>query len=169
MTIQSQSEFAIDAVNPLDLVEQKVAGNEWAYERLGNDEITAAVPGSWCEYHLRFFWREDGSVLQVASMFDFRVPDNKRAPIYEVIALINERIWMGHFELWSEEGVVMFRHAVFAEDNLSGISSGHAELLIETVLTECERFYPVFQFVIWAGKNPSEAIEAAMLEPMGEA
>ncbi len=36
-------------------------------------------------------------------------------------------------------------------------------------LTECERFYPAFQLVIWGGKTPDEAVTAAMIEPMGEA
>jgi len=41
--------------------------------------------------------------------------------------------------------------------------------LIEIAITECERFYPAFQFVIWGGKSPAEAIAAAMLETVGEA
>jgi len=43
------------------------------------------------------------------------------------------------------------------------------ETLIETALSECERYYPVFQFVIWAGKSPAEAIEIAMLDTVGNA
>ena len=31
------------------------------------------------------------------------------------------------------------------------------------------RFYPVFQFVLWGGKSPSEAISAALIETVGEA
>ena len=36
-------------------------------------------------------------------------------------------------------------------------------------IEECERFYPVFQFVLWAGKTPQEAISAALIETQGEA
>ena len=43
------------------------------------------------------------------------------------------------------------------------------EKLIEIALNECERFYPAFQFVIWGGKSPADAMAAAMLETMGEA
>ena len=44
-----------------------------------------------------------------------------------------------------------------------------AETLVEAAIEECERFYPVFQFVLWAGKTPQEAIAAALIETQGEA
>jgi hypothetical protein len=55
------------------------------------------------------------------------------------------------------------------EEEQLGASLTLCETLIETALSECERYYPVFQFVIWAGKAPREAIETAMLETVGEA
>jgi hypothetical protein len=36
-------------------------------------------------------------------------------------------------------------------------------------MEECERFYPVFQFVLWGGKSPAEAISAALIDTAGEA
>jgi len=33
----------------------------------------------------------------------------------------------------------------------------------------CERYYPAFQFVVWAGKNAPEAMSAAMFDTEGEA
>jgi hypothetical protein len=42
-------------------------------------------------------------------------------------------------------------------------------LLVESAIDECERFYPVFQFVLWGGKTPAEAMAAAMTETQGEA
>ena len=33
----------------------------------------------------------------------------------------------------------------------------------------CERYYPAFQFVVWAGKSASEAMSAAMFDTEGEA
>jgi hypothetical protein len=43
------------------------------------------------------------------------------------------------------------------------------EDLLDTALVECERFYPAFQYVIWGGKSPSDALAAALVETMGEA
>jgi hypothetical protein len=82
--------------------------------------------------------------------------------------MVNERMWLGHFDLWIEDGVPMFRHAVLTRGG-GGMHASQMEELIEIAITECERFYPAFQFVIWGGKAPAEAIAAAMLETMGEA
>ena len=49
------------------------------------------------------------------------------------------------------------------------MSLDRAELLVETAIDECERFYPVFQSVLWGGKSPREAIAAALIETQGEA
>ncbi len=47
--------------------------------------------------------------------------------------------------------------------------STRPKTLIEAAIDECERFYPVFQFVLWADKSPAEAIAAALIETQGEA
>ncbi|WP_281301432.1 MULTISPECIES: YbjN domain-containing protein [unclassified Iodidimonas] len=154
--------------NPLDLVEDLANANDWIYDRQ-DDELTAAVTGGYCEYQLRFFWREEERVLQVACVFDGRVPEAKRAAVYETLGLINERLWLGHFEMWCDEGLLMYRHATIADEEGCGLSGHHLAVMVETALSECERFYPVFQFVVWAGKTPREALDAAMLETMGEA
>ena len=39
----------------------------------------------------------------------------------------------------------------------------------EAAIAECARFYPVFQFVLWRGKSPTEAISAALIDTAGEA
>ena len=41
--------------------------------------------------------------------------------------------------------------------------------VVDVALNECERYYPAFQYVIWGGKAPGEAVTAACLDPQGEA
>jgi len=43
------------------------------------------------------------------------------------------------------------------------------EHMVDIALTECERFFPAFQFVLWGGKSPADALAAAMLDCIGEA
>ena len=47
----------------------------------------------------------------------------------------------------------MFRHSTIldAREN-EGLSLEQAEAIAEAAVEECERFYPVFQFVLWGGK-----------------
>jgi len=161
-------DLAAGADSPLDLVEELAAANDWLFER-GEDELTAGIGGSHCEYQMRFFWREQERVLQVACVFDGRVPPTRKAAVYETLALMNERLWLGHFEVWSEECLVLYRYAAIADLRSGGPSGDQIATIAETALSACERFYPVLQYVIWGGKGPGEAIEAAMLDTVGEA
>jgi len=65
---------------------------------------------------------------------------------------------------------VLFRHAALLDGQEHvGLTLDQAELLVEAAIDECERFYPVFQFVLWGDKTPREAIAAALIETRGEA
>ncbi|TCP36715.1 YbjN domain-containing protein [Sphingomonas sp. BK235] len=155
---------------PLDMLEAYFLAHGWPCER-NEDEITASIKGSWTEYELRALWREEDGVLQLLAFPDVKVAEQRRAPIYEALALVNEQLWMGHFELWSSSGILLYRNAtaIEAEEGEATMALSTAELLVESAIDECERFYPVFQFVLWGGKTPSEAIAAAMVETAGEA
>ncbi len=39
--------------NPLDVVERMAAGNNWPFERAGEDEIGIVVTGRWTNYQCR--------------------------------------------------------------------------------------------------------------------
>ncbi len=62
----------------------------------------------------------------------------------------------------------MFRQTTLLRGS-HGASVEQLEDLVEIALSECERFYPAFQFVIWGGKTPAEAVSAALLDTVGEA
>jgi hypothetical protein len=167
MTLLTSDEAIYDD-NPLDVVEEIVAANQWRFERTGDEELTVSVAGSWCDYHLGFSYNTVCGGLQLACAFDMRVPERRRAPVHSLLALVNERMWLGHFDLWSEDAVPMYRHGVLIRGG-GAPNFDQMEELIEIALSECERFYPAFQYVIWGGKDASEAIAVSMLDTMGEA
>jgi hypothetical protein len=157
-----------NAANPLDMMEQIVAANEWEFDRRSDSEMAAEAPGQWCDYGLFFNWSHEISVMHFTCAFDLKVPEKQRAALYELLALANEKLWLGHFGLEGEEGMPVFRHAVLLRGT-TGASAESLEDLVDIALTECERFFPAFQFVLWAGKSPAEALAAAMLDCVGEA
>ncbi len=168
--MMENDEFEQDGedAEPLDMLASYFEANGWAFEHCGEDEIAASTRGSWTQYEIRAIWRPEDQVLQLLALPDIRVAEEKRAAIYEAIGLINEQLWLGHFELWSSTGVVLFRHGTLLGGG-DTLSLDQAQLLVEAALDECERFYPVFQFVLWGGKTPAEAIAASMIETRGEA
>ena len=98
------------------------------------------------------------------------VATDKRPAIYETLGLINEQLWLGNFELWSGSGLIVFRYSALLDSGEGeALTFEQAEAIAEAGLEECERFYPVFQFVLWGGKSPQEAIAAALIDTAGEA
>ena len=154
--------------NPLDVVERIASINDWSFERAGDDEITMLVGGKWSDYQVSFTWMYDIEALHLACAFDLKVPDRRRDEVQKLIALVNEQMWVGHFDLWTQDGLVMYRHALVLSGGVEA-SGRQCEALLGTALDACERYFPAFQFVVWAGKGAREALDAAMFETAGEA
>ena len=165
LSVQASTETA---ANPLDIVEQLVSANDWAFERRTESEMAAQAPGRWCDYGLFFSWSDEMSAMHFTCAFDLKVPEKRRAALYELLSLANERLWIGHFGIDSDDGTPVFRHSVLLR-GAPGASAESLEDMVDIAITECERFYPAFQFVLWGGKSPTDALAAAMLECAGEA
>lgn len=154
--------------NPIDLVERLAQAQEWPCERRSDEEVAIAVTGQWGTYRLWFAWHAELAVLQLSATLDIKVPAKRMAAVQSLLALANEKLWLGHFELWQDEPVPVFRHAqIFRDGNQVGPEL--VDDLIDVALTECERFYPAFHFVISGNRRPADAIAGAMLETEGEA
>ncbi len=154
--------------NPLDVVERLAGANDWAIDRRNDQEMSVQAPGRWCDYSLFFAWNEAVSAIHFTCAFDMRVPAERRRQVRELLALINEKMWLGHFGVWDDEGLPMYRHAMPLRGT-AGPSVEQMEDLVDTAISECERFYPAFQYLIWGGKTAEEAVAAAMIETVGEA
>ena len=154
--------------NPLEVVERMAATNDWSFERAGEDEITLLVSGKWADYQVSFTWMHDIEALHLACAFEFKVPERLCDETQKLIAMINEQLWVGHFDLWVKDGLIMYRHALVLAGGVEA-SNRQCEAMLSTALDASERYFPAFQFVVWAGKTAREAIDSAMFETAGEA
>lgn len=152
----------------IDVVESYVASQEWTYDRQGETEILVQVPGQWCDFNLYFAWNQDLAAMHFTCAFDMRVPNEKRSPVNDLLATVNEKLWLGHFGLWREENLPIFRHVLLFKD-AGGPSYGQIAELVDTAVSECDRFYPAFQYVVWGGKSAADAVDMAMVDTVGEA
>ena len=156
------------SANPIDLVEEIVQANEWPHDRSSDEEMVVEISGRWCDYRLFFVWQREMSALHYSCGFELKVPRARRGPVYELLAAVNERLWLGHFDLADGDDSPSFRQGVLLR-GVFGASVEQIEDLVDISISECERFFPAFQFVLWGGKAPPDALAAAMLECVGEA
>ena len=155
-------------VHPVDIIEHIASINDWNFERQDADEISISVRGNWADYHVSFNWMEDLESLHIAAAFDLKVPDIRRNEVKLLISLINEQLWIGHFDMWNHEGVVLFRNSHLLTGGAE-VSAAQCEALLRSATDSCDLYYQAFQFVIWAGKGASEALSQVMFETVGEA
>jgi hypothetical protein len=156
------------AEHPLDVVEQLAAEHDFAFDRDHEDEIAISTAGALAEYHVAFTWLEDVEAVHIACAFDLKVPDRRRTEVLNLISLINEQLWVGHFDAWLLDGIVMFRHAIMLTAGITA-TDAQCEAVLGIALDACERHYQAFQFVVWAGKSPRDALDSVMFETSGEA
>jgi hypothetical protein len=154
--------------NPVDTIERIAAINDWSFERSGDDEITVSVTGGWCDYHVSFSWMEDLEAIHLACAFDLKVPEARKLEVIRLLSLVNEQMWIGHFDLWGSEGVVMYRQTLLLSGGAEA-NNHQVEGLLSSAIDSCERYYQAFQFVVWAGKSASEALDSVLFETAGEA
>ncbi len=156
------------AEHPLDVVERLADRQSWAFDRSGDDEIALQITGHWANYNAAFTWLSDVEALHMACGFDLKVPALRWAEVRALITMINEQRWVGHFDMWPSQDVVLFRHALLLSGGAAP-TARQCESVLNTGLEACERYFQAFHFVLWAGKSAREALDAAMFETLGEA
>jgi hypothetical protein len=160
-------EIARDA-HPVDVIEQVAQNNDWSFERAGDDEISISVTGNWSDYHASFSWMEDFEALHLACAFDLKVPENRVTEIMRLLSLINEQLLFGHFDLWEQEGAIMFRQSLLLCGGAEP-TSRQVEVLLSSALEACECYFQAFQFVVWSGTNARDALSHVLFETAGTA
>ena len=162
------AETGAGSINPLDLLEEIASVQGWPSTRAAEDEFVTEPSRRWCAYRLHFIWQQDLGALHLHCGIDIRVPAEKKRDVNDLLASVNERMWLGHFEIGKDESSPTFRHTMLTRGQ-SGPAVEQLEDMVEIALEECDRYYPAFQFILWAGRGAEEALSAALIETVGEA
>jgi hypothetical protein len=158
----------VHRVNPLEVVEHLATSQVWALERASDDELNVVVQGKRADYQVLFTWMHDIEVLHLACSFEIKSSERSNGEIERLIPMINSQMWVGHFEFWPTERLVIFRHTLVLCGGVHP-SRRQCEALLCAALDACECYHSAFQFVTRNGAGAREALEAAMFETAGEA
>ena len=158
-------DFALD---PLDVIEHVLSAENLAFDRTEDGDLAFTLAGDWKDYELWFAWRPEADCLQLCLSMDIRAKKPRRMAAYELLSLINQRVWLGLFEVWTDEGEVVFRHAM-ALPTGERPTLAQAASMIDAAVEAADRFYPAFDFLINGGKTPEDSIAACMFETVGQA
>ena len=154
--------------NPLDIVELVAVSENWSFDRTDEHALDLEMAGTWGEYAVSVHWREELDALHVAAELNLKIPQEKRPSMVELLALINEQMFLGHFDLWTDENVLLYRYGLLLGGDAQ-ISATQVEKLFNIASAACDRFFPAFQCAVTADKTPREALSAALFDTQGQA
>lgn len=151
----------------LDSAEAVLIADNHTFERVENEiHFSASTP--YTDLHGHIHLREDRSSLGIAYIFEQKVPVKKFSDVASLACIMNEALILGHFEVSSLDRNIIWRHSV----SLIGRNDPEPQeiaAIVSSGLEACEKFYPAFNFLLWAGKSPQQAAKAALFDTAGEA
>jgi Uncharacterized conserved protein len=155
-------------LNPIDVVEEVIYSKKWTFSRADDYELVAEIASKWCQYRFYFTWSEQIRAISLTVTFDLKFPYAKMTDAQELLALINEKLWIGHFDITSKNGIPAYRHTVlsFPEDEAL---HDQLENLVDIAIYECEKFYPAFQLVLFEDSDPGKALAISTFDTIGVA
>lgn len=164
-----QPEEDVDiGLDPLDVIERVLAAENLSFDRSDDGDLAFALAGDWRDYELWFAWRPEADCLQLCVSLDLHAPKAKLPATYELLSLVNPRVWLGHFELWSDDGEVVFRSSM-ALPHGERPTMAQAASMIDAAVETADRFYPAFDFLLKGDKSPEAAMAACMFDTVGQA
>ncbi|GAB5457955.1 MAG: YbjN domain-containing protein [Henriciella sp.] len=159
----------VDSIDPMEIIEICLSEAGWDFHRDEEDASLQCIASTrWGDMGGMFANRAEPPALHFSITLDVKPTPARRTQIAELVMMANERLWLGHFDYWADEGVIIFRHALPMLDRIEP-AQGEIRALLAAGIDAVNMFVPAFNFVIWAGKTPAEAMEAAMFETAGEA
>ena len=156
------------SLNPIDIVEEVIHSKKWTFSRADEHELVAEITSQWCQYRLYFTWSEQIKAISFTITFDLKFPQNKSEDAYKLLALINEKLWIGHFDITSINGIPAYRHTFLSLPE-NEILHHQLEDLVDIAIYQCEKYYPAFQLVLFEDSEPSKALNLSTFDTIGQA
>jgi hypothetical protein len=157
------------ADDPMETVEAVIGSDErFLCERAEDGDVHFSFKCALGDTVGYFSYRHELPALLFTLGLDIQAPNSRRVEAVRLAGLINENLWLGHFDVWSDDGTIIFRHAMpmIGRDE---ISVGEVQAMLAAALDAAERFQPAFHFLILGGMAAEDAAQAAMFETRGEA
>ena len=154
MTSLAKKDFLDD---PLDNVELAASIQNWTYDRSDKHN----------NYQLSVSLRNDSQGLDIVCGFDLRFNEKNKFQILKLVSSINAQIWLGHFDVWDKEGLIIYRNSSIIDRN--NLNLENVETLLLDAVNSIDLYFPAFQYILWAGKTSEEALSTVLFETRGEA
>jgi hypothetical protein len=164
-----QAELFDEITNPLDCVEDILAGQNWSFSRMNDAELMVDVSGKLGTYRMVLVWQEEYCAMQFTCHLDMIVPPDRRDLLAIALGRVNAAMWLGHFDIPDDTGVPCFRHTSLFRGQTGSTGADHLQDLMDIALNECERVYPTFTLLSDVCDFDENQLNLALSDTAGEA
>lgn len=166
--VATEKEIFEDVSNPLDSVEEILYANDWTFDRMTEDELTVQVTGKMGEYKLFFHWQEEYSAMRFICQYDLDIKLSAMDEAAKTMTDINSKLWLGHFDFREGTEIPCFRHTTLFRGMTQTSGAEHMEDLVDIAISECERFFPVFDMLSRGASHDPAQLQLALMPAAGE-
>ncbi|MFH0826000.1 MAG: YbjN domain-containing protein [Pseudomonadota bacterium] len=135
---------------------------DWHYNVRDDKAFSMGVQGDNATFEVFVEFHEENDVIVIETTFPFRVPENKRTLVSELLARINLGRFHGCCQMDLTNGFVCY-HTAMPIDN-SPFNKDIFERLLQTSMNMSDWTYPAFMSVIYGGMSPEEALKLVETE-----
>jgi len=167
--MSEQVDIFEDVSNPLDSVEDILAGQQWSFSRMTPDELMVDVSGKLGTYRMIFYWQEEYSALQFYCHYDMSIPPDRQDLVALALSRVNSTLWLGHFTLPNDTYVPCFRHTSLFRGQTQNSGADHLHDLMDIALNECERYFAMFRLMANEDGLDESLLHLALQDTAGEA
>lgn len=153
-----------DQCNPLDAAEDVLRAQEWAFDRLSEEQLYIGIDGDKGQYKLFFMWDELRNSLQFCCEMELCMTKDRSIEMHKMLADVNSKMWLGHFDLSPDEttGCIApcFRYNTLIRgmDHIS--CTALVKDLLRMTLQECERLHDAFNVLDIHNESPSAYMDS---------
>ena len=151
-----------DLYNPIDTIEGIFSRDNVSFDRRKDNELVAEVLGKWDNMLIFFAYEEHLRCLHISCLLNIEASAVDRGKMFELLAMLNENLWLGHFSYWSEQKMPIFKHSLILQDN-EELFTHKISKIIELSIMECERVYPIFNAVMRQNVEPAQALYTSVV------
>ena len=154
--------------NPIDFIEEYVLNDGIEKVRDSSDEIVIFSKGVWKNYDINFKWDSKQKIIEVSTYFEMSKKNRINKSIYSLISDVNKKATVGFFNYCTELNTVFFSYKISIKGQ-DFISVEQIKNFINIVISECDRFFPVFFVFFYKKQDPIHALDIALIDTIGEA
>jgi len=155
-----------DTPNPLDNIEDILRAIDWDFNRMGDNELLVTLAGKYGDYQLIFLWQADMTALQISVQYNLIISAHNIMNAANILMTINERSWMGHFEIAADTNTPSFRYTTLLNPE-NKQSYEQLESILDIALAQCETNYAAFSLLSADTAANNDTLPLALMQTQG--